>query len=186
MDKEQFEFFKEPKEHFLPHSVLQRTQPTQLEFLSYPGCSIVTISTQVLKFHPKRALLRHRKPTLAPTNEGRRVSSASPLFHSPSKSKVARWQNLIPSFPWIAPTPSTLAQSKESKGSNFAIWQPWAEPAQSWQRRRTRPKWQQRRRRRRRRRQQAILDSTGSFLSIVLSSDIGTDELLSKDQCSYF
>ena len=34
---------------------------------------------------------------------------------------VARWQNLIPSFP--APTPSTPAQSKERKGSNFAIWQ---------------------------------------------------------------
>ena len=28
------------------------------------------------------------------------------------------------SFPWIAPPPSTLAQSKERKGSNFAIWQP--------------------------------------------------------------
>ena len=26
-----------------------------------------------------------------------------------------------------APTPSTLAQSKERKGSNFAIWQPWRE-----------------------------------------------------------
>ena len=25
-----------------------------------------------------------------------------------------------------APTPSTLTQSKERKGSNFAIWQPWA------------------------------------------------------------
>ena len=25
-----------------------------------------------------------------------------------------------------APTPSTLAQCKERKGSNFAIWQPWA------------------------------------------------------------
>ena len=24
-----------------------------------------------------------------------------------------------------APTPTTLAQSKERKGSNFAIWQPW-------------------------------------------------------------
>ena len=24
-----------------------------------------------------------------------------------------------------APTPSTLVQSKERKGSNFAIWQPW-------------------------------------------------------------
>ena len=24
-----------------------------------------------------------------------------------------------------APTPSNLAQSKERKGSNFAIWQPW-------------------------------------------------------------
>ena len=32
-------------------------------------------------------------------------------------------QNLIPCFPWIAPTPSTLAQSTERKGSNFAIWQ---------------------------------------------------------------
>ena len=29
--------------------------------------------------------------------------------------KVARWQNLIPSFPWIG-----RAQSKERKGSNFA------------------------------------------------------------------
>ena len=26
-----------------------------------------------------------------------------------------------------APTPCTLAQSKERKGSNFAIWQPWRE-----------------------------------------------------------
>ena len=26
------------------------------------------------------------------------------------------------------PTPSTLAQSKERKGSNFAIWQPWHQP----------------------------------------------------------
>ena len=35
--------------------------------------------------------------------------------------------NLIPSFPRFAPPapPSTLAQSKERKGSNFAIWQPW-------------------------------------------------------------
>ena len=38
----------------------------------------------------------------------------------PLTLKVARWQNLIP----CAPTPSTLAQSKERKGSNFAIWQP--------------------------------------------------------------
>ena len=36
----------------------------------------------------------------------------------------AMLQNLIPSFSWIAPMPSTLAQSKERKGSNFAIWQP--------------------------------------------------------------
>ena len=27
--------------------------------------------------------------------------------------------------PFISPTPSTLAQFKERKGSNFAIWQPW-------------------------------------------------------------
>ena len=40
------------------------------------------------------------------------------------RGKVARWQNLIPLIPWIAPPPSTLAQSKERKGSNFAIWQP--------------------------------------------------------------
>ena len=26
-----------------------------------------------------------------------------------------------------APKPSTLAQSKERKGSNFAIWQPWGQ-----------------------------------------------------------
>ena len=41
--------------------------------------------------------------------------------------RYAALQNLIPSFPWIAraPTPSTLAQSKERKGSNFVIWQPW-------------------------------------------------------------
>ena len=40
--------------------------------------------------------------------------------------RYATLQNLIPSLPWIAPprpTPSTLAQSKERKGSNFAIWQ---------------------------------------------------------------
>ena len=36
-------------------------------------------------------------------------------------SKVARWQNLIPSFPWIAPGWRGIgAQSKERKGSNFA------------------------------------------------------------------
>ena len=29
-----------------------------------------------------------------------------------------------------APMPSTLAQSKEGKGSNFAIWQPWADSAE--------------------------------------------------------
>ena len=34
--------------------------------------------------------------------------------------RYATLQNLIPSF---APTPSTLMQSKERKGSNFAIWQ---------------------------------------------------------------
>ena len=38
--------------------------------------------------------------------------------------RYAALQNFIPSFPWIAPPPSTLAQSKERKGSNFAIWQP--------------------------------------------------------------
>ena len=29
MDKEQFEFFKEPKEHFLPRTVLYRTLKTK-------------------------------------------------------------------------------------------------------------------------------------------------------------
>ena len=40
--------------------------------------------------------------------------------------RYATLQNLIPflSLDW-APTPSILAQSKERKGSNFAIWQPW-------------------------------------------------------------
>ena len=35
---------------------------------------------------------------------------------------VARWKNLIPSFPWIdpPPPPPNLAQSKERKGSTFA------------------------------------------------------------------
>ena len=33
-------------------------------------------------------------------------------------AKVTRWQNLIPSFPWIMQ--GWRAQSKESKGSNFA------------------------------------------------------------------
>ena len=33
---------------------------------------------------------------------------------------VARWQNLIPSFPWIAPGWRAWSQSKERKGSNFA------------------------------------------------------------------
>ena len=36
--------------------------------------------------------------------------------------KVARWQNLIPSFPWIASGwRAGEAQSKERKGSNFAV-----------------------------------------------------------------
>ena len=35
--------------------------------------------------------------------------------------KVARWQNLIPFFPWIAPGWRGVgAQSKERKGSKFA------------------------------------------------------------------
>ena len=38
--------------------------------------------------------------------------------------RYATLQNVIPSFPWIAPRPSTLAQSKERKGSHFAILQP--------------------------------------------------------------
>ena len=39
--------------------------------------------------------------------------------------RYAALQNLIPSFPWIAPPlPSTMAQSKERKGSSFAIWPP--------------------------------------------------------------
>ena len=39
-------------------------------------------------------------------------------------NRVARWQNLIPSFPWIAPgwrAWGRNAQSKERKGSNFAV-----------------------------------------------------------------
>ena len=36
-------------------------------------------------------------------------------------TKVARWQNVIPSFSWIAPGLEGVgAQSKERKGSNFA------------------------------------------------------------------
>ena len=36
--------------------------------------------------------------------------------------KVARWQNLIPSFPCIVPGFKGVgAQSKESKGLNFAV-----------------------------------------------------------------
>ena len=43
--------------------------------------------------------------------------------------RYATLQNLIPSFPWIAPPhPPPLAQSKERKGSNFAIWQPCVQP----------------------------------------------------------
>ena len=38
--------------------------------------------------------------------------------------RYATLLNLIPSFPWIAPKPSILAQSKERKGSNFSMWQP--------------------------------------------------------------
>ena len=44
------------------------------------------------------------------------------------EAKVARWQNLIPSFPWIVPH-ALHPQSKETKGSNFAIWQPWLQAA---------------------------------------------------------
>ena len=39
--------------------------------------------------------------------------------------RYAALQNLILSFPWISPPPSTPAQPEEKKGSNFAIWQPW-------------------------------------------------------------
>ena len=45
------------------------------------------------------------------------------------QASVARWQNLIPSFPWIAPgwrawghrAEGVGAQSKERRGSNFAV-----------------------------------------------------------------
>ena len=36
---------------------------------------------------------------------------------------AAKFDPFLPSLD-CAPTPSTLAQSKERKGSNFAIWQP--------------------------------------------------------------
>ena len=40
--------------------------------------------------------------------------------------RYAALQNLIPSFPWIAPPrPPPWRYPKERKGSNFAIWQPW-------------------------------------------------------------
>ena len=40
---------------------------------------------------------------------------------------MATLQNVIPFFPiGLCPLPSALAQSKERKGSNFAIWQPWS------------------------------------------------------------
>ena len=38
--------------------------------------------------------------------------------------RYATLQNLIPFFPGLRPPPSTLAQSKERKGSNFVIWHP--------------------------------------------------------------
>ena len=39
----------------------------------------------------------------------------------PLDDKIARWQNLIPSFPWIAPGwKGVVTQSEERKGSNFA------------------------------------------------------------------
>ena len=34
---------------------------------------------------------------------------------------VARWQNVIPSFPWVAPGWRAGVQSKERKGLNFAV-----------------------------------------------------------------
>ena len=46
----------------------------------------------------------------------RKVSRTDPFL----AAKVARWQNLIPSFPWITPGRRKWAQSKERKGSNFA------------------------------------------------------------------
>ena len=52
--------------------------------------------------------LDHRKASLPPPLLSRRAAP----------SKVARWQNLISSFPWIAL--GWRAQSKERKGSNFA------------------------------------------------------------------
>ena len=44
--------------------------------------------------------------------------------------RYATLQNLIPSFPWIVPGWRAGAQSKGSKGSNFAIWQPCPRAAQ--------------------------------------------------------
>ena len=40
-------------------------------------------------------------------------------------AKIARWQNLIPSFPWIAP-------GWRAWGSNFAIWQPCSQTQSSF------------------------------------------------------
>ena len=59
---------------------------------------------------------------LGPEGGGRGLSL------DPPTCKVARWQNLIPSFPLIAPgwrawgrrVEGVGAQSKEKKGSNFA------------------------------------------------------------------
>ena len=43
------------------------------------------------------------------------INYSSKIATSSMPAMVARWQN------FIAPTPSTLAQSKERKGSNFAV-----------------------------------------------------------------
>ena len=59
----------------------------------------------------------HRERSLRGATSG----AASGAKGGPPVGKVARWQNLIPSFPWIAPGWRALgAQSKERKGSNFA------------------------------------------------------------------
>ena len=59
--------------------------------------------------------------------DGAHQRQRAPHRHRPLPGKVARWQILIPSFSWIAPGWRAWgAQSKERKGSNFAIWQPWA------------------------------------------------------------
>ena len=93
----------------------------QLSFEFLPEHSIVEISIDELKNEMAKAWLPHgyskifRSYVFGPSG----FWTMAPLRYT---AKFDPFLSLD-----CTPTPSTLAQSKERKGSNFAIWQHWAQ-----------------------------------------------------------